>query len=324
MPRSARIDAPGLTHHVLARGIEKRHIFIDDSDRDDFVKRMACIGGADKMQIYAFSLMPNHFHLLVRTLSMPLSTFMCRLLTGYSNYFNRRHKRSGHLFQNRFKSFVVEDQLYLLELVRYIHLNPVRAGIIDEKSLETWRYSGHSSLIGNVKSDFLSKDEILAHWALTEGTARDQLKQHMREGLNLGNQPNLLGGGFKVSFENKQKENNDKKLSDERILGSSEFVDRVLNAVKAQAEPPKISLEDLTKRVADDFGMTTTELCSGSKRSVVVKARARAIWLGTKEYGFAGSKLAEALNICPTTVYMSIRTATDARVNAGHESNCSN
>lgn len=132
MPRLARLDAPGSVHHVVDRGIEREAIFKDDTDRHKFISRVSKLAGGDRLQAYAFVLMPNHFYLLVRTLSMPLSVFMSPLLTGYSVYFNRRHNRSGHLFQNRFKSFVVDDASYVLELVRYIHLNPIRAGIVDD------------------------------------------------------------------------------------------------------------------------------------------------------------------------------------------------
>jgi REP element-mobilizing transposase RayT len=119
MPRQPRLDAPGVLHHVMARGIERRKIFLDNSDRNEFVNRLAVIAERGDFIVYAWSLMPNHFHLLVRTGKAPLSRNMRSLLSGYAGYFNRRHKRHGHLFQNRFKSIVCEDDPYLLELTRY-------------------------------------------------------------------------------------------------------------------------------------------------------------------------------------------------------------
>ena len=128
MPRQARLDAPGVLHHVMARGIERGRIFLDHRDRDDFVKRLSTLAGCSAMMVYAWSLM-----------------------SGYAGYFNRRHRRDGHVFQNRFKSIVCEEEVYLLELVRYLHLNPLRAKVVqDIDELEGYPYSGHSAFFGRV------------------------------------------------------------------------------------------------------------------------------------------------------------------------------
>jgi REP element-mobilizing transposase RayT len=116
----------------MVRGSERRAIFRDDRDRTDFVTRVAALAEAGTLTVYAWALLPNHAHLLVRTGSRPLARSMRRLLTGYAGAFNRRHKRVGHLFQNRYKSIVVEEERYLLELVRYLHLNPLRAGVVPD------------------------------------------------------------------------------------------------------------------------------------------------------------------------------------------------
>ena len=126
MPRSSRLDAPGALHHVMGRGIERKEIFIDNKDRGDFITRLTTLADDGSMDIYAFALLPNHFHLLCKTKKRPLSSSMRKLLTGYAVRFNRRHKRHGHLFQNRYKSIVCQEDAYLLELVRYIHLNLLR------------------------------------------------------------------------------------------------------------------------------------------------------------------------------------------------------
>jgi putative transposase len=128
MPRGPRLDAPGVLHHVMARGLDRQRIFRDDHDRDDCVRRLAALAEAGALVGYAWALLPNHFHLLVRSANKPLPHAMRPLLTGYAGAFNRRHRRSGHLFQNRYKSIVVEEAPYFLGLVRYLHLNPVRAG----------------------------------------------------------------------------------------------------------------------------------------------------------------------------------------------------
>ena len=130
MPRQARLDAPGVLHHIMIRGIERRKIFTDDKDREDMLDRLAKLLPETQTACYAWAFLPNHAHFLFRTGVTPLATVMRRLLTGYAVSFNRRHKRRGHLFQNRYKSIVCQEDAYLKELVRYIHLNPVRAVLL--------------------------------------------------------------------------------------------------------------------------------------------------------------------------------------------------
>ena len=160
MPRQARLDAPGVLQHVMARGIERRKIFWDDKDRSSFLERLAFILEETQTQCYAWTLIPNHFHLLLRTGPTPLSKVMRRLMTGYAVTFNLRHRRAGHLFQNRYKSVVCEEDSYLLELTRYIHLNPLRAGIVNDlKELDKYPWTGHSALLGKRKNPLIPKLE---------------------------------------------------------------------------------------------------------------------------------------------------------------------
>ena len=118
MPRRARLDAPSVLHHVMGRGLDRQAIFRDDQDREDFVQRLATLAESNVFTVYAWVLLPNHFHLLVRTGTRPLARSMRSLLTGYAGAFNRQHKRTGHLFQNRYKSIVVEEEPYFRELQR--------------------------------------------------------------------------------------------------------------------------------------------------------------------------------------------------------------
>jgi putative transposase len=149
MPRHARIDIPGLLQHVIVRGIEKRPIFLDDQDRENFLSRLRTLLTDSETICYAWVLLDNHFHLLLQSKQRPLAEVMRRLLTGYAVVFNLRHQRAGHLFQNRYKSIVCDKDSYHLELVRYIHLNPVRAGTVaDLAALAAYRWSGHGELLG--------------------------------------------------------------------------------------------------------------------------------------------------------------------------------
>jgi putative transposase len=144
MPRQARLDSPGTLHHVMIRGIEKKRIVVDEQDRKDFVRRLGLLAVETKTAVYAWALMSNHAHLLVCSGTAGLAKFMRRLLTGYAVSYNLRHRRHGHLFQNRYKSMVCDGDSYFTELVRYIHLNPLRVELVkDLRQLERYPYCGH-------------------------------------------------------------------------------------------------------------------------------------------------------------------------------------
>ena len=151
MARMSRLDSPGLLHHIIIRGIERRKIFKDNKDRGDFIKRLSALLPKTKTQCYAWAFMTNHAHFLIRSGTGGISTLMRRLLTGYAVSYNRRHKRHGQLFQNRYKSIICQEDAYLQELVRYIHLNPLRAKIVGNlKELDRYAYSGHSALMASL------------------------------------------------------------------------------------------------------------------------------------------------------------------------------
>ncbi len=130
MPRKARIDAAGALHHIIVRGIEGRKVFRDDADRENFLDRLADLIPKTRTRCFAWALLPNHAHLLLQTGLLPIASLMRRLLTGYAVSFNLKYRRHGHLFQNRYKSILCQEDAYLKELVRYIHLNPLRAGLV--------------------------------------------------------------------------------------------------------------------------------------------------------------------------------------------------
>jgi len=250
MPCQARLDAPGVLQHVMARGIERRKIFWDDKDRSSFLERLAVILEETQTQCYAWVLIPNHFHLLLRTGATPLSKVMRRLMTGYAVTFNLRHRRAGHLFQNRYKSVVCEEDPYLLELIRYIHLNPLRAKIVvDLKALDKYSWTGHSVLLGKQKNPLISDtipinnnekllaevtiEDVLKHFGKRLKDARQNYHHFVEKGIKQGRRPELQGGGLVRSaggdtsvLSPKRKE--DRELSDERILGSGDFVSGVM------------------------------------------------------------------------------------------------
>ena len=162
MPRQARIDIPGHLYHVIARGIERRKIFTDEYDYEDFLSRLGKVLDKTGSKCFAISLLENHFHLLILRGHRPLAELMRRLMTGYAVKFNVRHKRAGHLFQNRYKAILCDLDSYFLELVAYIHLNPLRAGMVkDLKALRTYKWCSHSVVVGENAVGFLVKEDIL-------------------------------------------------------------------------------------------------------------------------------------------------------------------
>ncbi len=162
MPRSARLDVPGVLQHVMARGIDGYDIFQDERDREAFLERLAAVVEWARAELLAWCLMSNHFHLLMRPRGELLAPIMRRLMTGYAVWHNRRHRRRGHLFQNRYKSIVVEEDPYFLELVRYIHLNPVRAGLVETmQALDRYPYTGHAVIVGRREYPCQNVDEVL-------------------------------------------------------------------------------------------------------------------------------------------------------------------
>lgn len=182
MPRQARVNIPGLLHHVMARVIERRAIFIKASDYEDFIERLEIGLSLVPGQVMGWALMPNHFHLLVRAGGKGISPLMQRVMTGYAVSFNKRYRRAGHLFQNRYKSIVCEEEPYLLELVRYIHLNPLRAKLVENlAALKTYPYCGHSALMGTQQRAWQETKEVLGRFSKKEATARRLVESVLKE-----------------------------------------------------------------------------------------------------------------------------------------------
>jgi putative transposase len=197
MPRLARLDAPGVLHHIMIRGTERRKIFLNQKDYEDFIERLAMLLPEMKTACYAWVLMPNHAHFLFCTGTAPLARLMRRLLTGYAVSFNGRHQRHGHLFQNRYKSIICQEDAYLRELVRYIHLNPVRASIVSAVGeLNGYAYCGHSALMGRKKRSWQDAGYVLTFFGKTVRAARKAYAEYVAQGVEQGRREELTGGGL--------------------------------------------------------------------------------------------------------------------------------
>lgn len=318
MPRKARIDAPGALHHIIVRGIERKKIFYTDSDRDNFVERLGKILLETQTTCFAWALIPNHFHLLLRTGLTPIATVMRRLLTGYAVNFNHRHRRHGQLFQNRYKSILCQEDTYLLELVRYIHLNPLRANIVNElKALDKYPYSGHGVMMGKLRHGWQDIDFILKFFDDKLSVARRRYKQFVREAISDGRRDDLTGGGLLRSaggwaIVKSLRQGASRIKGDERILGDGDFVEAVLKAAqekldrKYKLQVQQYSFEWLVQRVAMLFDMSTDALLCGAKYPQTVKARSVVCFWGNRELGISTVELAKKLNISQPTVSQSV------------------
>ena len=308
MPRGPRLDAPGVLHHVMARGIERRKIFIEEADYQDFVDRQGKVLVEGGGVCYAWSLMPNHFHLLLRTGSVPLVRVMQRLLTGYAVNFNFRHKRAGHLFQNRYKSIVVEEEPYLLELVRYIHLNPLRAKLVPGlEGLDRYPWSGHAVLMGRRKAEGQEVEEVLGRFSENLGPARRKYRVFVEEGVSQGRRPELQGGGLIRSLggweeARKIRRKEDWVRSDARILGGGDFVTRVLKDTDVGAVEKPISILDLIIRVSEIMGVGADSLKGGRKNPEITRARAVVVYIAVEKLKIRGMELAKELGLGQSAV----------------------
>jgi REP-associated tyrosine transposase len=171
----------------MVRGIAGVTLFEVEGNAEDFLGRLADLAKHSHLQVYAWALMPSHFHLLLRTGRQPLAASMRKLLTGFAVNFNRRHKRYGHLFQNRYRSIVCEEGRYLLELTRYIHLNPLRAGLVSNlRSLREYPWTGHAALLGRQPRDWQDTGAILGRFGHQRGMAMRQYQAFVRDGVARG------------------------------------------------------------------------------------------------------------------------------------------
>ncbi len=164
-----------MLHHVRARGSARQRLFQADAEREDVVQRLARVAEAEALRVYAWALLPNHFHLLVRTGRHPLARSMRSLLTGYAGAVNRRSQRSGHVLQNRYKSVVCDEAVYLLELVRSLHLHPLRArSVANLEGLAKYAYSGHVALGGTRAYGWQDTAAVFTQFGRTRVRARGE------------------------------------------------------------------------------------------------------------------------------------------------------
>ncbi len=308
MPRQARIDIPGQLYHVMSRGIERGKIFVDEDDYLDFTERVGVWLRKSGGKCLAWCLMPNHFHLLILRGPRPLSEMMHHAMTGYAVNFNGRHHRAGHLFQNRYKAIICDAEEYLLELVPYIHLNPLRAELVESLAeLISYKWCGHAAAVKGVPDKLLDREALFEYFGSDEKTAVERYEALMAEKAGENARAELSGGGLLRSLGGTGNalmalRAGDKILSDSRVLGEGDFVEAVLKAAGEAAVVPLENREELLSEVAELTGVPREEILRPSRDRAPAHARALYCYWCREKAGISGTELKRELGIGQSAV----------------------
>ncbi len=298
---------------MIARGIERRTIFCDEKDERMFLEILGHVLSDTATPCYSFCLIPNHFHLLLRRDNHPIASVMSRILTSYALRFNKRHERAGHLFQNRYKSTICQDNHYFLELVRYINLNPVRAELTDLVELENYFACSHAYILGIKNIGWFNSEAVISYFGETSAPARMSYLDFLRAGLST--ELSLSGGGLRRSMELSDYPERSRQASDDRILGGPDFVERLI-AIEGKHED-LVSHSD-PQEVIDDFAktcsITLSEITSKAKRRPVVRARSTLVHKLAQEAGLTQSEIGRWLDLTESAVSKIMKRASDAPI----------
>lgn len=260
MARKPRLHVPGGLYHVIWRGNEQRDIFFDDEDRRRFYALLR--EGVERFgyRVHGFCLMSNHVHLALQagkdTLSGPLQNLAFR----YTQAINRKLGRVGHLFQGRYRALLVDHDAYLLELVRYLHLNPVRAHLVSDPGEYPW--SAHRAYLGSVALPWLTTETVLGQLGGSVGVARRRYARFVAEGIGHGHRPEFYSGA-----------------DDSRVIGDERFVEQ-LNRQAVEVRPQgRISLDAIVAHVCAGYRLDEAALRAPGRQRVAAQARALVGWL---------------------------------------------
>ena len=289
MARRPRIEYPGALYHVIARGNQRQRIFVDDSDRRHYLNLLLALKKTCSFRLYAYVLMHNHVHMLIETGTIPLSRIMQRLIGGYTQYFNRRHGLSGHLFQGRYKAILCAKDSYLLELSRYIHLNPVRVKAVRDPAKYRWS-SYHAYLGGKAQgSEYVDVEPVLAYFGSSDG--RNQYRKFVLEGIKEGHRAEYY------------------EVAEARILGDGKFVEEVKTKL-GEKERPKLTIKPqaFVEQVCKALGKKPQEVIGAAKNRERVRTRQILSYVGRTYTDLQVKVLAAVLKVDPTCVSRCVAT----------------
>jgi putative transposase len=261
MARKPRLHVPGGLYHVMLRGNGGQDIFSDDEDR--YYLYLLIQQGVERYghRVHGFCCMTNHIHLAIQVAENPLSGIMQNLSFRYTRWMNNKQIRMGHLFQGRYQAILVDANTYLLELVRYLHLNPVRAGLVEDPQDYAW--SGHRAYLGKETLPWLETDRVLSQFAKRLKTCRQRYEAFVLAGKKEGHRQEFHRGG-----------------KDGRVLADDRFLERVLG--KRIHPTPEVSLNEIMTYVSAEYGVNEEDLRGPSRNRVVCEARAVIGWLSRR------------------------------------------
>lgn len=278
MPRMFRLESPGSLVHIMAHSVEEKPLFVDDKDKSEFISRFEKGLTKSGFICYTWALMDNHYHLFLRTSEKPMSKLMRGLNGGYATYYNKRHGKHGPLFRNRFKSTLCQDQHYAAELVRYINLNPLRAGMVNSiEQLKEYTWCGHGFLMGYSNAlgkTFQKREECLRRFGENEGEALKSYIDFLIQ--SCGGKPEIAGQLSKVEAT----EISGSCKGWPAVIGDPEFVTKIMNKYKdiihrnhRKADYPLI-LEATAQKVCLEYNISLTELKKRGRNNTIAFARA--------------------------------------------------
>jgi REP element-mobilizing transposase RayT len=287
----------------MARGIEGMNIFSDNSDRYTFINLLEKYLAASECRCYAWALMNNHYHLIVATGDLHLSELMKPLNSKYATYFNKKYLRRGYLFQDRFKSIASQDQLYCEEMVRYVHLNPIRAGIIASvDELDRFPWSGHSALMGYEKRPFQDIQTILRRFGKNRNDARMKYRKFLGAGLtNPENDAVVL---IRESTQKGRSGNDPRRW----VIGDSDFIRKAIH--KANQKRLNISrfavegwnMEKVVEYVGSKIDIAPSLIRIRTRGGLASEGRKISAFLAYRELGFPLSEIARYYQISGVAV----------------------
>lgn len=266
MARKPRIHFTDALYHIIARGNQRQGVFLDDKDFETYLFLLSEYKSRYRFRLYAYALMSNHVHLLVEVETVPLSKIMQGLQFRYTRYFNRRYGKEGHLFQGRYKAILCDKDSYLLELIRYIHLNPIRSKVVEE--LEKYRWVSHLGYLGRIKDALIDEEFVLSQFGSDKRTARRRYRHFLLDGIGLGHEDKYY------------------EVKDQRFLGEDEFIERI-ESEKAMEGPVfyEIPIEEIVKEVGKSMGISEDRICSLSRERKGAYGRSLVAYLARKLSG---------------------------------------
>jgi putative transposase len=293
MARKARAEVEGGLYHVITRGNNRQQIFDSPPDYQKFLSLLTVQKAKLPFFLYAYCLMTNHVHLLLERQTSAVGRIMHRVLTGYAQYYNRRYRRVGHLLQGRHKAILCQSEPYLAELVRYIHLNPVRAGMVTRP--EDYEYSSHRAYLGMEPAGIVDVDPVLRHFGASKVVARARYQALVKARIKQGH-----CGEFYAAAEG-------------RILGSEEFVDATIHRLgetskanrggKKKKVLPVCGVEPnrLIAAVEEVCGVPREDFCGPSKSAPAIMAKEMLILLGL-QMGASMKVLSDLIGVSPSAL----------------------